>query len=188
MRKILFLILVLSFLWPCFLIAQKKKLQFQSVNQFAITAGESHANTALQTVNGLKFLNYFTGIGVGLDYYRYKTVPLFFDGKWFYGENKNAFIYGDLGYNFPLKNTPEKNIGYYSDNKFAGGLYTDIGIGYAVSLYKKISLQFTIGYSTKNLKIKTTSSYECLVAPCPVDFSTYEYSFNRMILKAGLVF
>ncbi len=167
---------------------QKKKIHFQSVNEFAIVGGESTMNTAFQTINGIKFSNWFSGIGIGIDNYRYKTLPLFVDGRWSFGEDKRGFIYGDIGYDFPMKNKPGKEISYYSTYHFSGGLYSDLGIGYQVPLYKKSSLLFSLGYSTKELKAKVGATYECLVAPCPVDYNVYEFSFNRMILKAGLVF
>jgi hypothetical protein len=57
--------------------AQKRKIQFQSINQFAIVGGESHINTAFQTINGIKFSNWSSKIGIGIDYYRYKTLRYF---------------------------------------------------------------------------------------------------------------
>jgi hypothetical protein len=188
MRKRFFFIVIISFLLSLSTSAQKRKVGFQSVNQFAIVGGESGVNTAFQTVNGIKFSDCFFGIGVGIDYYKYQTLPLYFDGRWYFGEDKRGFIYADVGYDFPMKNKPEKEISYYSSYHFTGGLYSDLGIGYHVPLYKKSSLSFSLGYSSKELKTKVGSAYQCLVAPCPVDYSTYEFSFNRMILKAGLVF
>jgi hypothetical protein len=188
MRKSLFFILIISFMISVSASAQKKKIQFHSINQFEMVGGESHVNTAFQTINGIKFSNWFSGIGIGIDNYRYKTLPLFIEGRWFFGDDKNGFIYGDIGYNFPMKDKPGKEINYYSSYHFTGGIYTDLGIGYQVCLYKKSSLLFSLGYSSKELKTKVGSAYQCLVAPCPVDYSVYEFSFNRMILKAGLVF
>jgi hypothetical protein len=188
MRLYLFFILIISSLIPVFTGGQTKKGGFQSINQFAMVGGESYINTAFQTVNGVKFSKWFSGIGIGMDNYRYKTLPLFFDGRWYFGEDKRGFVYGDIGYDFPIKNKPGKEIAYYSSYHFKGGIYSDLGIGYYVPLYKKTSLLFSLGYSSKALKTKVSSAYECLVAPCPVDYSTYEFSFNRMILKAGLVF
>ncbi|HEU5366520.1 MAG TPA: hypothetical protein VFU62_13365 [Hanamia sp.] len=188
MRKSLFFIFIISFVMSVFASAQKRKIQFQSINQFAIVGGESHINIAFQTINGIKFSNWSSGIGIGIDYYRYKTLPLFFDGRWNFGEDKRAFVYGDIGYNFPMKNKPGKEISYYSSYHFTGGIYSDLGIGFEIPLMRKSSLLFSLGYSSKELKTKVGSAYQCIVAPCPVDYNVYEFSFNRMILKAGLGF
>jgi hypothetical protein len=169
-------------------VAQKKIVKFQSINFAAVVGGEDHSNSALQTINGIKFSNWFSGIGVAIDNYRYKTLPLFVDGRWYFGNEKRAFIYGDIGYNFPMKNKPGKEIYYYNTYNFSGGIYTDFGIGYEVSLNKYSSLAFSLGHSFKKLHNQVGIVMQCLVGPCPVDYSRYDYDFGRMILKAGLVF
>jgi hypothetical protein len=113
---------------------------------------------------------------------------LFIDGRWYFGDKKSAFIYGDIGYNFTMKNKPGKEIYYYNTYNFRGGIYTDFGIGYQVSLNKYSSLAFSLGHSFKKLQNEVSVITQCLVAPCPVDYSKYDYEFGRMILKAGLVF
>lgn len=186
--KTLIFILIVFFLINISASAQKNKIHFNSINQFAMVGGESQINTAYQTINGIKFSNWFSGIGIGVDNYRYRTLPLFIDGRWFFGDEKRGFIYGDIGYNFPMKDKPEKGIPYY-DNMyhFKGGVYTDFGIGYQVPLRKKSSMIFSLGYSYKKMEVKIGS--ECRTSSCPADYSNiYEFSFNRMILKAGLVF
>jgi hypothetical protein len=188
MTKKLISILLISFVIVSPLSAQKKKARFQSVNQFAMIGGENHTGTAFQTINGIKFSNWFSGIGIGIDNYRYKTLPLFFDGRWYFGEDKKGFVYGDIGHNFPLKDKPGKEIYYNDSYHFTGGIYTDIGIGYQVHLYKKSFLLFSLGYSWKKLEYKTGVVTCPLIGPCFVDYSKYNFNFNRMILKAGLGF
>jgi len=188
MRKELAFILIISFAATSPLLAQKKKVRFQSVNQFAIVGGKNHVNTAFQTINGIKFSDWFAGIGIGIDNYRYKTLPLFLDGRWHFGEDKKAFFYGDLGYNFPMKNKPGKEVYYYNTYDFSGDIYTDFGIGFQLSLNKYSSLIFSLGHSYKKLQNKIGIKTPCPVGTCPVDYSQYDYKFGRMILKAGLVF
>ncbi len=187
MKKDLIFILISSCLISFSASAQKNKIHFRSINQFAIVGGESHVNSAFQTVNGIKFSNCFSGIGIGIDNYRYKTLPLFIDCRWYFGDDKNGFIYGDIGYNFPMKDKPGKEIPYYSTYHFTGGIYTDIGLGYEILLCKKSSMLFSLGYSYKKMNAKIGS--ECRTSSCPADYnSIYEFGFNRMVLKAGLVF
>jgi hypothetical protein len=188
MKKILSFTLIISFLIYFSASAQNKKVEFHSINQFAIVGGESQMNSAFQTVNGAKFFDWFTGIGIGIDNYRYKTLPLFIDGRWFFGDDKNGFVYGDIGYNFPMKNKPGKEISYYSSYHFTEGVYTDIGIGYKAPLYKKSSLLFSLGYSYKELQTKIGVNACGIIGPCWVDYSKYNFSYSRMILKAGFVF
>jgi hypothetical protein len=168
--------------------AQKKKIKFDSINQFGIVGGESGMSSAFQTINGIKFSNWFSGIGVGVDNYRYKTLPLFIDGRRYFDDENKAFVYADLGYNFPLKNKPGKEIPYYSSYDFTGGIYTDIGIGLQFPLNKKSSFLFSIGYSYKKIQNKI-GVYICpFIGPCFVDYSKYDLEYGRMVLKAGLEF
>ncbi|MGN6532900.1 MAG: hypothetical protein ACTHK0_14255 [Ginsengibacter sp.] len=185
MRKHLFFVLIISLISPFYLSAQIKKNHFQSVSQFAIVGGESHINTAFQTVNGIKFSNWFSGIGIGIDYYNYKTLPLFFDGRWYLGEDKKGFIYGDIGYNFPVKNKPGKEIGYYDTYHFAGGIYTDLGIGFKTKFIRKSFLLFSMGYSYKQLKTKVGITPNC--EGCQPYFYDFKFAYGTMILKTGII-
>ena len=155
--------------------------------------GQSGGNLLLQTVNGVRFKDFFTGAGVGVDYYHYKTLPVFFDARRYFGKKNNGFAYADIGYNFPLKNKPGKDIPYYQSYKFSGGIYTDLGLGYKMKFINKSSFLLSAGYSYKRVsdKIGTVNPViDCMVGTsCPLlDYSKYSYGFGRIILKAGVDF
>ena len=169
-------------------LAQKIPVKFHSINQFGIAVGESETKPVFQTVNGIQFGNWFSGIGIGVDDYRYKTLPLFIDGRRYFGDDKNGFIYADLGYDFPVKNKPGKEVYYYNSYHFKGGIYTDLGIGFKMKLIKKSSLLFSLGYSYKELQTKIGVNVCPLIGPCYVDYSKYEFNYGRMMLKTGLEF
>ena len=162
---------------------QKSKIKFNSLNMVGLAAGESRPFGLLQTVNGVIYNSWFAGIGVGLDYYSYKTIPVFFDLR---RDISKGFIYADLGYNFPWKEKPGKEIPFYNSYQFTRGLYSDIGIGYKINLRNNPSFLFSAGYSYKKVYNKIGVVSPCLVAPCPEDFSKYEYEYGRIILKAGI--
>ncbi|MEO8108842.1 MAG: hypothetical protein ABI594_02365 [Ginsengibacter sp.] len=179
----------LFFIFICFSAsAQKDKLKFHSVNAIGITAGESGGHPILQTINGLGNKEWFAGIGFGVDYYRYKTFPLFFDARKNFGNKNKWFVYGDLGYNFPGKNVPGKEIYYYNSYHFSGGVHGDLGLGYRISFSEKSALLFSTGYTYKKIQNKVGVVNPCLIAPCPVDYSNYEYGYGRIVLKAGVDF
>ncbi|MEO9209464.1 MAG: hypothetical protein ABI208_00105 [Ginsengibacter sp.] len=179
---------LLMFITTFTISAQKNKIKFQSINQFAVIGGESKIATAFQTVNGIECSNFLLGVGIGVDNYRYRTFPLFLDGRWNFGEEKRGFIYGDIGYNFPMKNKPGKEIYYYDSYQFTGSIYTDIGIGFQVPLYKRSSFLISGGYCYKKLQSKIGVTACPFIGPCYVDYSKYDFSFNRIVLKAGFVF
>src|ERR1700730_9491831 len=99
------LIAVLSFFILQGLAAQEtaaeKKWKFHSVNQAGLLQGESVKAFHLQSVNGFQRNNLFAGLGVGLDYYQYKSVPLFAEVIKYFGKTKNQFfVYANAGVNF----------------------------------------------------------------------------------------
>ncbi len=57
----------------------EKGVHFRSVNQVGILAGSSDANLQLQSINGIKYKTGFVGLGVGLDYYYARSIPVFLD-------------------------------------------------------------------------------------------------------------
>jgi hypothetical protein len=185
--KLIFTFLIASLI-SFSIFAQNKKIRFHSVNQFGMIGGESGISSAFQTINGIAFSNWFSGIGVGVDNYRYKTLPLFIDGRRYFDDENKAFVYADFGYNFPLKNTPGKEVSYYNSYDFTGGIYTDIGLGLQFSLNKKSSFLFSLGYSYKKMQNKIGVDVCGITGPCWVDYSKYDLEYGRMVLKAGFEF
>ena len=171
--------------------AQKDKVKFHSINMVGLADGQSGGYSLFQTINGIGYKKWLAGIGIGADYYPYKTYPLFFDLRRSFGKNDKGFVYGDAGYNFPGKNKPGKEVYevyYYNSYHFTGDLYSDVGIGYKIQFIKKTSFLISSGYSYKKIKSKIGVVNPCLIRPCPEDFSEYKYGYGRIVFKAGLAF
>lgn len=190
--KLFLLFMLISFSW--FNVkAQDKKIKFGSINFAGLVMGESSTDLVLQTVNGIAYNNLYSGIGFGIDYYNYNSYPLFFDQRVYFGRDKKAFGYGDLGYNFNAKNKPGKEIYYYGSYHFSGGVYTDFGVGYKMKFIKKSFFTISCGFSYKEIKDKIGTInplVDCASGvACPlVDYSNYKYGNGRVILKAGIDF
>jgi hypothetical protein len=152
--------------------------------------GYNAASVGLQSVNGFKKGYWFTGIGTGIDYYLYRTIPLFADLRYEFGNKKNKFFaYGDAGINFSWvqeKFSDEPGIwNGNTSNSFKNGIYNDVGLGYNVKLKKENSLILSFGYSVKNLK--ETETY--------MDWRTSQllkrvnsYNLRRVMIKIGWQF
>src|ERR1700712_5956221 len=84
--------------------AQKKSTtpwNFHSINNIGLLEGQTGSSFQIQTVNGAQYKSWFAGIGLGLDYYRYRTVPLFLDLRKEFGKSSNRlFLYADMGVSF----------------------------------------------------------------------------------------
>ena len=179
-------LLFLLLLFECFKVkAQDKNIKFRSINSVDLLMGEGALGLGLQTVNGIAYNKFYSGIGFGVDYYNYKSYPLFFDQRIYFGYYSKAFAYGDLGYNFAAKK-PGKDIGYYDGSHFKGGIYTDVGFGYRTGFVAHYSLMFSLGLSYKQLQRPVG------IVPTCLGCQSYQYysKFGNaaIIVKAGVDF
>ncbi|MBX2921112.1 MAG: hypothetical protein KF746_02885 [Chitinophagaceae bacterium] len=192
--------LLLAF--TCSVNAQQKvaagKAVFHSVQQVSLTNGNNAVSAGIQSVNGFAVNGWFAGVGVGLDFYRYRSVPLFLELKKEIPLKKNAlFFYADGGYNIPwVKNEDQRNEGpwgYYEvKNHYNARLYFDGGLGYAIQFNKGNALLLSAGYSHKAFNaIKTTTNKYNIGTPQETentDMQKLSYRFNRLMLKVGWQF
>jgi hypothetical protein len=188
MRRKLYITLLTSLI--CLNInAQGKEIKFHSINSIGLAVGEHGSAMILQSVNGVVYKRFYSGIGFGLDYYNYNSYPLFFDQRVFLGKSGDVFFYGDIGYNLSTSNNKPGNEVYYNKYHFSGGVYTDIGIGYRVKLKRGSFMTFSSGFSYKEINNKVAVIYPCFSSEaCPVDYSNYRYGNGRVVLKAGIDF
>lgn len=190
MRKIN-LVLFISLGFSLYCAAQNnKKYQFHSINSIALMTGSNGVAWAVQTVNGLEKGQWFAGLGLGLDYYQYGTVPFFADLRYYISKKKDkVFVYADAGINFPavqdhFYERPQiwnNNL----TNSFKNGFYSDAGIGIRTGLGKGNSFVFSLGYNRKTMQ--EILVYDDWVSGKPTE-QVNKYLFNRIIIKAGLRF
>ena len=185
--QLLMLVTLVSF-------GQKKTAayKFHSINNLSLINGDNAVSGSLQSINGFQKGNLFAGVGLGLDYYLYRTVPLFADFRYEFGKTKNKFFaYADGGVNFDWveKNYYDGPIfiweGSTNTTEFHNGAYTDIGLGYMVGTKKGGGLVLSLGHSYKSLK-KTISYPDWRTQETITD--VYNYNLNRIILKVGWKF
>lgn len=191
MRKI-YLLMMLSYCLSS-VMAQNSKMkiyQFHSINSLALLNGDNGVAAAMQTVNGFIKGSWFAGVGLGLDYYQYRTVPFFADVRYEFGKKRNKFfIYTDAGINLSwVQNyfyTEPVRWNGNRRNNYNNGLYTDAGIGLNATFKNGNAFILSLGYSRKTLEEKI--NYEDWRTGEPqTDVNTYR--FNRVIVKAGFLF
>ena len=169
---------------------QKKNYSLHSINSLALVNGSNGVSAALQTVNGFTMGNWFAGIGLGLDYYQYRTVPFFADLRYECGQKRNKlFLYADAGINFSwtqddLKISPSVWNGNRSNN-YNNGFYSDAGIGLTADFKNGNALILSLGISRKTLEEKITYN-DWRIGKPQTDVNTYR--LNRVILKSGFMF
>ena len=188
MKKNIFCIHVfILFQFVC--IAQKAiKPVFTSINQVGIGWGGTGDALQLQTINGVSYKTYSAGIGIGLDYYWERTVPLFIDlRKDIFSKKQTPFVYADLGISMPWVKTDKENT--WSKSDYDNGSYVDVGIGYKIPVNKKLFANLSFGYSQKKLHEKRVNEVVIFHFPYGGNKTEdYDYTFRRFSLKAGLSF
>lgn len=185
MKKVIFLICTILFHFTS-VFSQTMKPQFRSINAVGFAIGQSPSQLILQTVNGLAHNDWFAGVGVGLDEYEIKSLPLFADFRWNFGEQKKGFIYGDIGYNFFLEDKSKDNLFAGTVSTYKGGVYSDIGVGLRAKFVKKVNMVFTLGHSYKTIKNTQVRTICGIVPPCYDETSVFTHTYRRINLKVGL--
>jgi hypothetical protein len=177
-------------------LAQQKKSDnpwgFQSVLNVGLLEGQTGSAFQLQTINGAQYKSWFAGVGLGLDYYRFRTIPLFLDIRKEFGSGSSrVFLYADAGISFSWV-TDQQKLGY-TDDHFSNGFYSDMGLGYKAIVGKRNAVLISVGYSHK----KSTESYATYYfypqgyPPGPMGSVPKEqinYSLNRLSIKMGWMF
>ena len=187
LRKIIYCFLLLSISMTQKAQQPKKKCScsFSSINQAGLTAGELKEAFLFQTVNGLRYKSWFSGIGVGIDDYRYRSIPVFLQlRKDLFKKTNTVFLYNDIGLNFPWLKKDQK-ISFLPSN-FEDGLYYDGGIGYKVGS-AKYAVFVSGGFSLKELREYRTTNL-CGLTKCEETRDRYHYSLRRISFKLGLQF
>jgi hypothetical protein len=171
------------------------KFQFHSINNIGLMEGETGSVFQLQTINGFQRGSWFAGVGVGLDYYRFRSIPLFIDLRKEFGNKEDKFfVYADGGLDFYWKEDKDVKQ-FYIDDKFKSGFYAETGFGYKFRLNKKLFLNISAGYSYK--KLTEEGSYypynyynpnDPYTLPPDAGRAKIIYNLNRLVLKVGVEF
>ena len=190
--KYFFLVLLMPVALVSFGQKKSSAYKFHSINNISLINGDNEVSAGLQSINGFQKGNLFAGVGIGLDYYLYRSVPLFADFRYEFGKTKNKFFaYAAGGINFDWV---EENYNYdpifiwdrsNGSSEFHNGAYTDIGLGYIVGSKKGGGLVLSLGHAYKSLE-KTVSYKDWRTQETISD--VYNYSLNRIVLKVGWKF
>jgi hypothetical protein len=182
--------LIIAVLFPVVSFSQESlsKSRFNMVTSVGVVAGESTAKPLFQLVSGFSYDRWFTGIGIGLDQYKFKSIPLFADWRMHFGKKRSGYVYANGGYNFAYNNKSDNDNFYKTTDRFYGGFYMDAGLGYRIRLSSLHRLLLSAGYSQKNIINKIGYTYPCFVAPCPEEVYNYRYNPGRIITKLSWEF
>lgn len=161
------------------------KIKYSTINQVGLLTGEKGEAVMLQTINGIKKNKSFTGIGVGLDFYGHRSIPLFLNYRREFSKNNNTpYVYADAGINFLWLNFIQKEQMQFPSS--SPGFYYDLGVGWKLSADNRQGFIISAGYSLKQVTYKV-ASYS--IAPTPQmqsdNYDRYNFLYRRLIIKIG---
>lgn len=166
----------------------QNKPRFSTQNTVGILIGGSDNAPQLQTVNGVAFNNWFTGIGAGIDWYYQRSIPVFVSANRYFttSPRRQVFLAAGAGINYPWGKPDYFTNGWGYELQFSPGLFWTAGLGYKINVGKQNdNLLIQLGYNNKAHSQEMTYAMPCLIAPCPVSKEKYSYSFNALSLKLG---
>ena len=165
--------------------AEKKRAwQFQSLNQIGLLRGETGTALQVQSVNGFLHKQFFAGLGVGIDGYRYITAPLFADVRFYLDATRNSlFLYEDGGTHFACQE-PDKFPGA-TNYHFVPGFYNDAGMGYRIGVKRNSFFTISIGYTYKRTIEKQSTTICPFTGPCYQQEDKLSYDLSRLTVKMG---
>lgn len=183
--SLLFLLLLMG----CFSMAQNKP-KFVSQQVVGLLEGENGSAFQIQSINGFQWKRWFMGLGAGIDWYEYRSVPMFlsmnYDLKL---SNRTFFVSADAGTNIPWTKNNSSTFGSTQSSDFKRGLYTNTGIGYKLRLKKSNDgFLFHVGFSSKRLQEIRTFSNVCMGGPCGITTEKYDYKMRRVSVRVGWLF
>ncbi len=169
----------------------KNKIKFSTTNQVGLLNGGGGASYSLQTINGIALGKWGVGVGVGIDNYINRSIPVFLQiTRDLTVTNNRPFIYGGAGLNYTWLtdvDRQQKGLSYST----TPGLIADAGLGYKIKLNGGTALLFSAGYSYKQSK-ETVESWRWLpwqpiVGGNPeAQFDQLNSQYRRIVIKVGI--
>jgi hypothetical protein len=168
----------------------QSKTKFHSQNYIGVLEGSRASNFQVLSINGFQKSTWFGGIGTGLDYYYFRSVPLFLSvSKYLCACERSFFFSADGGYNFVWDKSTGNFFNGERNGDFDPALYWSAGFGYKVGLKnKKDAVLMSLGFSAKHVKEEIRSIYMCFMPPCLETTEKYNYKLNRLSLRIGWQF
>jgi hypothetical protein len=169
--------------------------RFRSDNYLGTAIGQLGSYGQVETVNGLYKGPWFVGLGTGMDFYRFRTVPLYLSvTRDLFGAAKKSGFFLNLNGGITLPWGIDHPLPFdVVSSTFSPTVLWSGGLGYRQKLSAKTdkALLFTASYEVKNLTEHQTGAicYACTNQE-PQTPQTYEYDYvNRVfLLSVGFQF
>ncbi len=161
----------------------KAPVRFQSLLQAGLLSGGTESAFEVQSINGIQWKTFSAGIGIGIDNYVFRTIPLFIDLRADILKKHNTpFIFTDAGIQFSWVQEGQKLS--YLNTEYKSGFYFNAGAGYKITVLKRSAIVLSTAFSLK--KVDEKENVYCDFVGCPgLPSQVNQYTFRRLSLKAG---
>lgn len=188
MKKLLTFCLFISICF--FASAQKsqgKHLRFSSINQFGLLNGEAGSSYDVTSINGVAIGRWTSGVGVGIDGYVNRSIPVFAAIRREFGNRRNVpFVYADAGLNYTWLNQvqkEQKGLPYDTEP----GLYAGGGVGVKMKTNSGFAVLMSAGYSYKQSKETVPQQFWWIRPPFPTEegqqVDRLNSQFKRIVIR-----
>ncbi|HSC54665.1 MAG TPA: hypothetical protein VLC98_13630 [Phnomibacter sp.] len=159
MTKRIFLLIFCLNILPFYIFAQQKwKLGF--IAEAGLLLGSQEPSGDLRGQFLLQKNNWQWGVGSGVDFYRFQSVPVYAQGrKYFSSAKSKPFVLASAGYNIATPTELQKNNGSISiwswpvpPSDYSGGWYAEAGVGYAIMNKKGRGVTLSLAYVFKSIE------------------------------------
>jgi len=166
--------------------AQSKPF-FSSLNYLGIMEGNAGTYLGIQSINGFQHKTWFAGVGTGIDYYYFRSIPLFLAVNKDLCSCQRTFYFSlEGGVNWIWEKETRSVVNNFQNGDFDPSLYWSGGIGYRIGLKNnRDAVLLNLGYSGKHLTQEFVNTMVCPAAPCPFFTEKVYYHFNRFFVRAG---
>ncbi len=157
------------------------------IPQIALLNGDNKVGPQLQFVGGYTIKSWGIGAGLALDYYKFRSVPVFADLRKSFGKDQKPFAYVNFGYNLAWVLEDQRYyFGEYVGSK--NGWYGDAGLGYKFFNSGEKGLIISAGFTVKSLK-QDYKEYQFVPGIVPqAHIRGFNYTLNRLALRIGYEF
>ncbi len=155
----------------------QSKFSFYSQNYVGLLKGQQGGSSLLvQSINGVQKKGWFAGLGIGMDFYRIRSIPLFLNASKFLFAKQQFFVSGNGGINLYWRD----KMDVFNSNKHPPQFSGEAGFGYLLKdPDDKKRFILSMGYSYKHIREETSRTD---------NVERNDWRFHRLVAKFGLLF
>lgn len=161
--------------------------RFSTTLSAGYVAGQAGPDFSAEAIAGARRKGLFLGAGAGVDYYTFRSVPLFLHVRQdLRRQYRTPYLYLSGGPSLPWLREGDQIAEFWeSPGRFRQGPFWEGGLGFSFALKKYQALSVSAGYSYKMLTEKRTETAPCFAPPCPQYDRYFTYDLRRIAVRAG---